>query len=105
MKRYDWVCPSMPDTVGWKARHLRAVHGAHPVAVMLRAWCAYAEEHREKFESDIGHDYLLGPHWARLGKALHGLLNGDTGGLDCGTLSSIIQDNLDEQGYNFEHIS
>ena len=106
MKPYYWVSETMSDTGGWKARHQSALHSQphQHIVLMLRGWCSYADRHRKRFESSIGEDYVLGPDWARLGKALHGLLNGDTGDLDCGTLSTIIHDNIAEAGFDWELI-
>lgn len=46
----------------------------------------------------IGEDYVLGPEWATIGRALLALLNGETGRLDCGTLDGIIRDTLRAEG-------
>ncbi|MGE3279717.1 MAG: hypothetical protein AB7H90_03335 [Alphaproteobacteria bacterium] len=113
MKTLDWT-PNHPDTSGWKERHNLAVRQSRmmtsaekleletQIARAIHAWVYYAEAHRKRFESPIGEDYVLGPAWARWGFALHELLNGETGRLDCGTLSSIINDNLAEQGFKPE---
>lgn len=61
--------------------------GSHP--------CEYAQLRRTAWQADV-----LGDHWADIGYALLGLLNGDCGALDCGTLDSIIRDNLQEAGFN-----
>jgi hypothetical protein len=41
----------------------------------------------------------MGPEWFALGKAIHGLLDGETGRLDCGTLSTIIHDTAAAEGF------
>lgn len=111
MKNLDYVAPH-PDTGGWKDRHKAATLHAKQtpmyyrdtlessVGVAIYAWCAYAQAHEERFESQIGDDYVLGPAWARWGFALRELLNGDLGRLDGGTLDTIIHDNLKEQGFD-----
>lgn len=101
MKAYHWISKTTSDTNGWKSRHGAVMHGgSHPIAQAMKAWCEYAEQHKHRFESDIGDDYVLGPAWAKWGFALRALLNGDCGQLDCGTLDTIIHDNLLEQGWN-----
>jgi hypothetical protein len=71
----------------------------HPVNTMLEAWEEYAESHARRFDSPIGQDYVLGPEWARIGYALHGLLDGDIGDHDAGRFSARIMAQLNEQGY------
>ena len=58
--------------------------------------------HKARFESAIGEDYVLGPQWQAIGEGLRGLLNGETGRLDCGTLDGFILATLDENGIDTE---
>lgn len=60
----------------------------------LDAWRRFAIAHENRFESPIGHDYVLGPGWIQWAAGMRTLLNGDTGGLDCGTLDAFILDTL-----------
>ncbi len=109
MKTLDYL-PNTHDTGGWKTRHMRAISQARTFSIVvnqetvivraLDTWVGYAIAHQARFESPIGEDYVLGPAWARWGFALRELLNGETGRLDCGTLDTILCDNLAEQGYN-----
>ncbi len=96
--------PNYADMGGWKARHQAAVFGktnqATPVVTAIASWISYAEKHEKRFESKIGDDGVLGPAWAQWGDALRQLLNGDLGQADCGTLDTILVDNLMEQGFN-----
>lgn len=71
-------------------------------AHMYRAWLAYADAHKSRYESDIGQDYVLGPHWEAVGKGLLGLLNGDIGRLDAGTCDRVIKDSLHRAGFREE---
>lgn len=100
MKRYSYVSEEMPDTGNWKARHRSALYSRHPIAMALRAWTDYAEDHGRRLASQIGSDYILGPAWARWGLAIKTLLDGDIGMLDAGTINHIILDNLNEQGFD-----
>jgi len=124
MKDHTYT-PNMPDDNGWKRRHLEAMaepcgtlqagvfpagndkytsrlSGERGLVLMLRGWLEYAEAHRYTYESQIGDDRVLGDEWMAIGQAMLGLLNGDLGRLDGGTLDAIIRDNLNEQGFDPE---
>lgn len=100
---------SLPNTGGWKDRHDLAVlsagmvRGAKPfetaVAQMAVGWGRYAIDHRSEYETPIGDDGVLGPEWLAVGKGLIGLLNGQTGRLDCGTVDAFIRDTVHENGF------
>jgi hypothetical protein len=103
--------PDYPDNSGWKRRHVAMVTAlrrsslirytnGHMVVMAIDAWCNYARLHQERYESGIGADYVLGPAWARWGFALRELLNGEMRPADCGTLDTILCDNLAEQDFN-----
>lgn len=98
--------PDTPNTGNWKNRHRNAlanrVSEVNPIATMYVSWVQYANAHSRRFESGIGQDYVLGPEWERIGRALIGLLNGDCGALDCGTLDGNIRDTLSAEGYPTE---
>jgi hypothetical protein len=102
----------IPDCRGnmgqWKERHLYAVRQPwaekeQPFLQMLQGWLDYAKNHEARFNSKIGDDYVLGDAWFNIGVALNTMLNGDLGTrLDCGTLNTIINDNLTEQGWDVD---
>lgn len=101
----SYVAPTPGNMGDWKERHMAAVNNptrslGGGVVMGLKAWVLYAEQHAQRFESDIGQDYVLGPAWAQWGLSLRTLLNGELGGLDGGTLDHIIYQNLKEQGYD-----
>jgi predicted RNA methylase len=66
-----------------------------PVVAMVKALAEYADAHRQRYGDPIRQDYILGEYWHMLGEALIGLLNGETGRLDCGTLDRTIRDLID----------
>ncbi len=72
------------------------------VKQMLIGWEAYAEAHRKRYGSGIGEDGVLGDHWERIGLELIGLLNGETGGLDCGSIDGNIREMLRAEGFSGE---
>lgn len=98
---------SMPNTTGWQDRHDAAMLAPRPgfeaaIVGMLNGWHLYAGTHQFRFESPIGDDGVLGPEWQAIGQALLGLLNGNTGRLDCGTLDAFIRDTLTLAGAETE---
>lgn len=103
MKTINWTY-NAPDDTGWKKRHLDALEWPQglevPISGMLSFWLDYAERHQAQYESTIGEDGALGVEWAQIGRGILGLLNGETGRLDCGTLDTIIRDNLAEMGFS-----
>lgn len=74
----------------------------NPVAFMLKGWLNYADAHLEMYGTPLADDFVLGSEWIRLGRALHGLLNGDCGSLDCGAVSGIFYRAIDLAGFNEE---
>jgi len=68
------------------------------IMAVVSGWLAYADCHRDAYESEIGEDGILGEAWAQVGKQLRNLLNGDLGRLDGGTMDSILYDALTAQG-------
>jgi hypothetical protein len=80
----------------WYDRHMSAVRApsvGHERAIvgMFVALQEMAEAHRERFESPIGEDGVLGVYWADIANGLIGMLDGEAGRLDCGTLDGAIR--------------
>jgi hypothetical protein len=50
----------------------------------------YADAHAERFGSPLAEDYVLGESWREAVRGLRGLLNGELGRLDGGTLDRAI---------------
>lgn len=97
MLSITYINPDYPDTGGWKKRHRDAITRPRgierPIVAMLGAWIEYAQHHEQRHGANIGDDSYLGPIWSDLGQTIHRLLDGETGRLDCGTLSHIIHTN------------
>lgn len=98
--------PNYPNMGNWKDRHKAAILAPvgfeRAIVGGLRAWIDYAAEHAARYGSGIGEDYILGPFWEDWGRCLLGLLDGETGRLDCGTLDAIIRESLMSQGFEEE---
>lgn len=93
----------MDERNGWLRRHVEALE--RPIApfesavvLMSQAWGLYALGHRNRYGSSIGEDGVLGPDWASIGRALLGLLNGETGRLDGGTLDGWVRETMRTNG-------
>ena len=100
-KLYDK--PKVTGNIGdWQGRHLQAVHSPRgferPIVRMIEQWLRYADTHQKEYESRIGEDYVIGRYWEEMGDSLRGLLNGQTGRLDCGTLDSVILGAMEDVG-------
>lgn len=96
-----------PNTGGWQDRHDEAVSSPkvgfeRAIAQMLKGWQEYAHTVKRRYESQIGKDYVLGPEWEAIGKGIEGLLNGELGRLDAGTLDSFIRGTLKDNGCEVE---
>ena len=95
--------PRLPNDSGWQTRHNNAAvrpraGTEESLVAMLRGWATYAHVHKESYDSPIGDDGVLGPEWQAIGESLRGLLNGDIGRLDGGTVDSFIVDTLRDNG-------
>ena len=61
------------------------------VVGMRKALLDYAAQYEERFGSHIGDDGVLGDCWLQIARGYLGLLNGETGRLDCGTLDGELR--------------
>jgi hypothetical protein len=89
----------------WLRRHRSAVTDPtsefeRALGQMIAGWLRYADACHSRYESGIGDDGVLGPHWAALGAALRGLLNGEMGRLDGGTLDGLLCRTLQQEGFD-----
>lgn len=86
-----------------RARHDEAMRNPQPgfehaVVTLYRGLAEYADANQKRYGDKIGDDGVLGEYWHWLGEALIGLLNGETGRLDCGTLERQIRDLIETGG-------
>lgn len=97
--------PKWAKTADRAARYAYEKHHAEilcptsAVTLLLSSWLTYADNHFERFDSKIGDGDILGEPWARIGVSIIQLLNGETGGLDCGTVDALIRDVLVDEGF------
>lgn len=87
----------------WAVRHnLEVQRNLNPVVLAFNALQAMAESHEARFETPIGDDYILGDHWKDMAIGLRGMLNGDCGDLDCGTMDEAILKLAESHGMDLE---
>ncbi len=73
-----------------------------PIVRIFDALRHYANAHREAYESPIGDDYVIGEYWLAMVSGLIGLLNGETGNLDCGEWDRAIRRLVLDNGFTKE---
>lgn len=72
------------------------------IRYMLEGWAKHAEVFRREYDCSIGTDGVLGDVWAKIGRELKWMLDGDVGGFDCGSLNQNIGDLLEYEGFDRE---
>jgi hypothetical protein len=92
----------------WQRNHVGAINFPNRseagIVALLRGWLQYADTHKARYDSGIGEDGVLGKDWAAIGHALLGLLNGELGRLDGGSLDSLIRDTLTAEGFDPDNL-
>lgn len=86
-----------PNSAQWWQTHCKGT--SHPVWQMLLTLCRIADNHKARYASNIGDDGVLGDHWEQMVQGLRGMLNGDCGTLDCGTVDHILCHMLEIEGF------
>lgn len=95
-------------SLSWDALHTPTAPSEHKSALaspapgferalvaIVKALAEYADAHRQRYGGTIKSDYIIGECWYALGSSVIGLLDGETGRLDCGTLDGFIRDLID----------
>jgi hypothetical protein len=95
-----WYCPEGNEP--WATRHNMALNSPrnmeYPIVKLLDALDSYILFHREKYDSDIFEDGVLGKGVVQIVTGIRTLLNGECGRLDCGTIDGHLHDLLDIAG-------
>ena len=92
----------------WATRHNMAV--VHPTKAekgildACYALEAMAEAHAERYATVISEDGVLGDYWLKILHGVRGMLNGETGRLDCGTVDGWLVRLALEHGFTDEEI-
>lgn len=76
----------------WHHEALQSPRGIEiAITDMRRALLRYGIEHKERYGAELGGDGFLGDHWLQMARGYLGMLNGETGRLDCGTLDGELR--------------
>ena len=92
----------------WATRHNKAV--SHPTkaerAILYACYALerMADAHAERYASVIAEDGALGDCWLKILHGVRGMLNGETGRLDCGTVDGWLVRLALEHGFTDEEI-
>ena len=68
------------------------------IVKLVEALREYATAHFQAYESPIGDDGVLGEEWEQIARGTLGLLNGEAGRLDCGSVDRHVRDLASEAG-------
>ena len=95
----------LSNSSGWQTRHLSAINAPKSefekaFVELLSGWLRYADSHAQAYKSRIGDDGVLGAYWAQIGAGLRGLLNGELGRFDGGTLDSVLVSAMEAQDFD-----
>lgn len=71
---------------------------ARAMGAMLRGWSEYADAYAARYGDAVGDDAVLGDAWQRIGDGLRALLDGEVGGLDCGSIDANVLDCMARNG-------
>jgi len=86
----------------WGIRHVATWNSPLSAEVgivhLIEGAATYADVHRERYESKVGDDGILGPAWEAIVRSCLTMLNGELGRLDGGTLDKLLRDMLREEG-------
>ena len=92
-------------TNDWKARHDAAMARPRPgfelaLVNLIGALQEYSDAHYEAYRSHLADDYVMGDEWITIARSTIGLLTGEHGRLDGGSLDSRIRDIAERAGFN-----
>ena len=96
---------SKTETTPELERHTNAILAAkantmpRAIVTLLSAWDDYAIAYEKHHGSNIGEDGVIGKYWAETGFAIKRLLDGETGGLDCGSIAANITESIEGKGF------
>ena len=86
----------------WKRAHL-FTHAAS-MRRFIEGLATYADAHQKEFDSTISEDGVLGDYWLDIFKGVRGMLNGELGALDGGTLDTTLLGILEKAGFTEEDL-
>jgi len=92
----DVMPPRPSPSQQYLIRHHEALQNPRgierPITMLREGLLLYAMEYAERFEGcEIGQDHVIGESWLDMARGYLGLLNCETGRLDCGTLDGELR--------------
>lgn len=89
------------------ASHTQAALNPKPgperaIVLIASGLAEYAGSHFARYDSTIGEDGVLGEEWREIARGLLGLLNGECGRLDCGSVDSFIREKASAHGVDLD---
>lgn len=105
----DQLYRTPTDITGYIARHRKAWHTQEcgierAIRLGIESLADMAADYEARLGSTIGSDYVLGEYWLGMAKGLKGMLDGETGALDCGFCSAAIRNLAELAGFNEEDL-
>lgn len=87
-----------------KALEYRTNAHGRALRKMLEGWEAFAKAERDAYSDGedvyrLGDNYVYGESWAHIGLNIKRLLDGETGGWDCGSLAGNITELIESEGF------
>ena len=74
------------------------------LSAILDSLRSFAECHHAQYGSPISEDYVLREYWLDILRGLRGMLNSDTGNLDCGQFDSLCCELARNNGFDDSEI-
>ena len=90
----------------YRYQHCEALNSPNkfeqPIIHIANGLDQYAEQHKARYESPIGDDSVLGEYFKQIAEGLLGLLNGECGRLDCGSMDVAIREIASENNVELD---
>jgi len=90
----------------WWDAHRRAldepIRFEKPILMLMDALEAYAHQYGSAYTMPVGDDGVLGDEWLSIARGLLGLLNGEHGRLDAGTIDRWVRQLAHDHGFEEE---
>lgn len=96
-------------STNWQGRHYVALQNPRGIECAITALRSgllrYALEYAERFEGcKLGDDGVIGDAWLEMARGYLGLLNSETGRLDCGSLDHEVREWAERFGFDEKEI-
>ena len=90
------IKPATPQITNWYGQHCKAFASyngfEYAIRQAIEAFARYADAHQDRYDAPLGNDGVIGDYAHDMIKAVRHLLDGETGRLDCGSLSALMSE-------------